>query len=317
MSDADQVASILGDWYAGQDEGIVTPPEEVIERHPRLAAQLRARFEALGLLECHFSASEESAAHPHPRIPGYEIVREVGRGAMGLVYEAQQASLGRRVALKVLSPAVTVSPKAVKRFRREAKAAARLHHTNIVPIYGMGREGSHWFYAMELVNGPPLSQVVTWMRAMSKSREESDAAVSDAQARDSGDASAAVSALTSESGSETHKWYVRIADMFAGVADALQLAHENGIVHRDVKPSNLMLSPEPAGVLPPTPVPPGHSQPAPCSAAARSGRSVLGVAWSTLHASGAGGLYSRLLCGRTRLYSCRQRSINTSASRSV
>ena len=98
------------------------------------------------------------------RLGDFEIVREIGRGGMGVVYEARQVSLNRRVALKVLRGGLGLSPRAVERFRREAEAAARLHHTNIVPVYATGEEGGTHFYAMELIDGPSLDQVIRQMR---------------------------------------------------------------------------------------------------------------------------------------------------------
>src|SRR5215471_18110252 len=104
--------------------------------------------------------------HPtaHHRLGDFEIVREVGRGGMGVVYEARQVSLNRKVALKVLSNSFGLSPKAVPRFRRQAAAAVRLHHTNIVPIYATGEEDGTHFYAMELIDGPSLDHVIRQMR---------------------------------------------------------------------------------------------------------------------------------------------------------
>src|SRR5262249_45749651 len=105
-----------------------------------------------------------SSPPDHPpaqqRLGAFEIVREVGRGGMGVVYEARQVSLNRKVALKVLSNSVGLSPKAVPRFRREAEAAAKLHHTNIVPVYATGEENGTHFYAMELIDGPSLDRVI-------------------------------------------------------------------------------------------------------------------------------------------------------------
>src|ERR1700745_2821579 len=95
----------------------------------------------------------------------FEIVRAIGRGGMGIVYEARQTSLHRRVALKVLSGGLGLTPKAVQRFRREAEAAAKLHHTNIVPVYAIGEEDGTHFYAMELIEGPSLDHVIQQLRA--------------------------------------------------------------------------------------------------------------------------------------------------------
>src|SRR5262249_36983782 len=94
------------------------------------------------------------------RLGDFDIVRELGRGGMGIVYEARQVSLNRKVALKVLSGGLGLTSKAVQRFHREAEAAAKLHHTNIVPVYATGEEDGTYFYAMELIEGPSLDQVI-------------------------------------------------------------------------------------------------------------------------------------------------------------
>src|SRR3954463_5986727 len=98
------------------------------------------------------------------RLGDFEIFRELGRGGMGVVYEARQVSLNRRVALKVLAGSVVLSPRAVVRFKREAEPAARLHHTNIVPVYATGDQDGTHYYAMELIEGPSLDQVIARLR---------------------------------------------------------------------------------------------------------------------------------------------------------
>src|SRR5262245_48614474 len=103
-------------------------------------------------------------AHEHEsqnqRLGDFEILCELGRGGMGVVYEARQVSLNRKVALKVLSGGLGLTPKAVDRFHREAEAAAKLHHTNIVPVYATGEQDGTHFYAMELIDGPSLDHVI-------------------------------------------------------------------------------------------------------------------------------------------------------------
>src|SRR5262249_12982498 len=94
------------------------------------------------------------------RLGDYRILREIGRGGMGVVYEAEQVSLGRQVALKVLPGQVAGDGEALERFRREAKAAARLHHTNIVPVYEVGRAGEVAYYAMQFIAGQGLDKVI-------------------------------------------------------------------------------------------------------------------------------------------------------------
>src|SRR5438045_5775297 len=109
-------------------------------------------------------ASNIDPASENRRLGDFEIVRELGRGGMGVVYEARQVSLNRKVALKVLSGGLGLTPKAVQRFRREAEAAAKLHHTNIVPVYDTGEQDGTHFYAMELIEGPSLDHVIRRLR---------------------------------------------------------------------------------------------------------------------------------------------------------
>ena len=98
------------------------------------------------------------------RLGDFEVLGELGRGGMGVVYEARQLSLNRTVALKVLSGSLGLTARAVERFRREAEAAARLHHSNIVPVHATGEEGGTHYYAMERVEGPSLDKVIRWLR---------------------------------------------------------------------------------------------------------------------------------------------------------
>ena len=94
----------------------------------------------------------------------FELIRELGRGGMGIVYEARQRSLNRKVALKVLKGGLGLTTQAVTRFRREAAAAAKLHHTNIVPIYATGEDGEYHFYAMEMIEGSSMDRLIQAMR---------------------------------------------------------------------------------------------------------------------------------------------------------
>jgi serine/threonine protein kinase len=214
--DEERLAGILGDWLERRDRGEAVPPEEVIRTHPDVAEALGARFRALGVLG---GALAKGLPEGAPAAIGdFRLVREIGRGGMGVVYEAEQTSMRRRVALKVLSVGIAGTSHAVKRFQREAQVAGRLHHTNIVPVYAMGQHGGQWYYAMELIRGRPLDEVIAEARARGR-------ASSGAGLAETGDRS----------------YFVRAAEMFAGVAEALHLAHQEDTVHRDIKPSNLML----------------------------------------------------------------------------
>jgi hypothetical protein len=94
----------------------------------------------------------------------YRVLREIGRGGMGIVYEAEQVSLGRRVALKVLPRFFLANPESVERFRREARAVARLHHTNIVQIYGTGEQDGLQYFVMQLILGTGLDSLIHGLR---------------------------------------------------------------------------------------------------------------------------------------------------------
>jgi hypothetical protein len=141
--------------------------QDYIDRLPEMADEIREMFPALVEVEqAKGDARDETPPQPSLATPrlrelgDYRIVREVGRGGMGVVYEAEQISLGRRVALKVLPGQVVADRKALERFRREAKAAARLHHTNIVPVFEVGRDGETAFYAMQFIQGQGLDRVI-------------------------------------------------------------------------------------------------------------------------------------------------------------
>jgi hypothetical protein len=150
--------------------------KEYIDRHPDLAAEIRDVFPAMALME-NIALADESlegdAARRgrQPPVPlwqlgDYRIIREVGKGGMGVVYEAEQVSLGRHVALKVLSRKMLLDDRHGRRFVREAKAAARLHHTNIVPVFGVGEQDGLPYYVMQFIQGRGLDEVIEELRRL-------------------------------------------------------------------------------------------------------------------------------------------------------
>jgi Protein kinase domain len=176
------------------------------------------------------------------RLGDFELIREIGRGGMGVVYEARQISLNRKVALKVLGPGLGLTARAVDRFQHEAEAAARLHHTHIVPVYATGAEDGVHYYAMELIDGPSLDQVLRQLRGPAETTTPAALAqteVYEAKLGVAQDVGLSASSLISGG-----TYFDTVAQMLAGIADALDHAHQHGVIHRDLKPSNLLLSPD-------------------------------------------------------------------------
>src|SRR5262249_31512430 len=115
-------------------------------------------------------ARVSAAAAPLQQLGDYQILREVGRGGMGVVYEAQQLSLGRHVAIKVLPSHALLDPRQLGRFQREARSAAKLHHTNIVPVFGVGEQDGLHYYVMQFIPGLGLDTVLDELRRLRQPR---------------------------------------------------------------------------------------------------------------------------------------------------
>jgi eukaryotic-like serine/threonine-protein kinase len=296
---------------------------EYTTRHPDHAEELSELLPAVAMMEQLKikddskieSLEKQTAMSGLQQLGDFRIIREIGHGGMGVVYEAAQESLGRQVALKVLSPSALGSANAVDRFRREAETAGRLHHTNIVPVFGVGEESGLHYYVMQYIDGTPISDIVVtlrespagdsstidssdsdsertklFVRPRPRSVVDSSALIEESSYKVSVEDSAedieelgpgflsddkpADDALgATEVGHTTvdgrmqlgpalptqaksraeiiqqlvtdfnaQDYWNTVASIGHQVADALQYAHSLGVLHRDVKPANLLIS---------------------------------------------------------------------------
>lgn len=194
------------------------------------------------------AAPEPAEEQVLPRILGdFEILREIGRGGMGTVYLAEQISLRRRIALKILRSSQSLPLDAVTRFRTEAAIIARLGHPGIVQVHAIGQLDRDYHFAMEFIAGSPLHDVIARLRteglgqldAQSIHRAVSTAILEFAKATPTGNPE--TERATLDPAPARPKSYLEtVCRLIARVADALQHAHDADIIHRDVKPSNIL-----------------------------------------------------------------------------
>jgi WD40 repeat protein/serine/threonine protein kinase len=181
----------------------------------------------------------------------FRLLREIGRGGMGVVYEAEQISLSRRVALKVLPFAAALDSKQLQRFKNEAQAAAHLHHTNIVPVFGVGCERGVHYYVMQYIEGQTLAAIIRDLKLNVEGPMTNDEGMTNDQSPRAKDPASGANGQTdlrhstldilSSFGIGHSSFFRTVAQLGVQAAEALEHAHELGIVHRDIKPANLLL----------------------------------------------------------------------------
>jgi hypothetical protein len=280
--DDPRVVDVVQEYMAQLDQGKSPDRGEYLKRFPELAGAIGQCLDGLEFVRAAGSNRSRSGSGSHraaePATSGndvpanplgdFQIVRELARGGMGIVYEAIQLSLGRRVALKVLPFAATLDSRQLQRFKSEAQAAALLHHPNIVPVFAVGCERGVHFYAMQLIEGQSMAEMIRQLRRQAglstpgdmssvhgahSSLVLGDEGAPNSSSASRGGNSAPTLRSTAETASQFHaqmstqhagretRFFKTAVRLMLQAAQALEHAHDFGIIHRDIKPANLLL----------------------------------------------------------------------------
>jgi serine/threonine protein kinase/dienelactone hydrolase len=278
----DHIEELVGraveEYMQSAERGERPQLDEFAKRYPKISEILKSiipAFEPTGP-ELNSSASALAEYKRHRQLGDFRILRQIGRGGMGIVYEAEQITMQRRVALKVLPMAGLVDEQRIRRFQNEVRAIATLNHPNIVPVYWVNEERGVHYFAMQLIQGRSLAEILSSLRRLRDegsrlqgssissiaSDLESSAAADGANSADSADATTSSTTLADLDASvpRTHlaetmvdandstiphasrrEYFRSVTALGIQAAQALQHAHDHAIIHRDIKPANLLV----------------------------------------------------------------------------
>ncbi len=264
-SDEEILESIIAEFTSALRSGKNPSIQQYQQCYPHLAEDIADMLSSISMIEQLKSASDTATGSRRlmedvsqlKQIGQYRILREVGRGGMGIVFAAIHEGLGRQVAIKVLPTPLAGGDKHVQRFHREAQSAARLHHTNIVSVFGAGDGPGYHYYVMDFVDGEPLNRVIERLRSLNAGGIPFSETLSIASYNREGEAPAEPliqpendrprspihppnfsSSARLDAEKNRFRWAARLA---VQMSDALAHAHTSGILHRDIKPSNMIL----------------------------------------------------------------------------
>jgi eukaryotic-like serine/threonine-protein kinase len=248
-SEDDQITEALEEYVKLRREGRPLPRQDFLARHPSIAVALDECLDGLELVEDaanHFTSRQPvgvsaSDLSPPAQLGEFRLVREIGRGGMGVVFEAEQVSLGRRVALKVLPAAASLDSRHRRRFQAEAQAAGLLHHEHIVPVFGTGFDAGVHYYVMQFIDGNPLTEVLRELKSTAARQNAQAVEIDLPQLALAVVGSGLRRSRTRPSSSAVRQHCHSAVRWAVQAADALEHAHEIGVIHRDIKPANLLI----------------------------------------------------------------------------
>ncbi len=240
----ERIAEILSSCSDRINSGQAVDMPALLAANKDLLPELQLALETIGLAQAPPPEGLDREA-----LGNHRIVREIGRGGMGIVYEAIDLSLNRRVALKMLPGSKSMDPGRRERFLREARASARLHHTRIVPVFEVGEAEGTLYFAMQYISGCGLDRVIRELRQASSSAREAPGDSRDSATRIARRLADRYRGTPEDERHPASPFHVAAARMGSEIADALAHAHSQGILHRDVKPSNVIVDIEGAAWL--------------------------------------------------------------------